>query len=338
MLVSSVKLQNFRCHEIYQLACEPQTTLILGKNGCGKTSVIEAIYEVLRGKSFRAVDREILRRGAEFYRVELEFKDGGKRAVSFDGERKIFYVRDHKYRRLPRNLQLPVVLFGFKDLNLPATSPERRRDYFDDVLERLSVSYTDDLRHYRQALKQRNQLIKQAADREEFFSWDILLAKYGCSLRRARQKYLKTINQQLTSTYQSIAHNNDEVQIKYLVDNSEVSATPRAISDTETYLNQLNQNLARDLVLGHTTFGVHRDQYEFIFNGNPAKGSASRGEVRSIMISLKLIEASDIEKATHQKPLILLDDVFSELDAERRQCLVENFQNHQIILTSTESY
>lgn len=90
---------------------EPQTTKLIGRNGCGKTSILEALYEALQGKSFRAVDREILRRGAEFYRVELEYEDGRKVAVVFDGEKKEFLVEDKKTRRLPKKNKYPIVLF-----------------------------------------------------------------------------------------------------------------------------------------------------------------------------------------------------------------------------------
>ena len=333
MLVKSIKLRNFRCHKQYELACTEQTTLILGKNGSGKTSVLEAIYEALRGKSFRATDAEIMRRGADFYQVELTQDDGEVRSVTFDGQKKNFRVQGRKYQRLPARYQYPIVLFEFKDLDLVSASPSRKRSYFDEAIGRITPSYAQNLRHYEQTIRQRNQLIKQEASPEQFFSWDILLAKYGCALRRERQHYLDMVNQQLSAVYQSIAHNQDQITVVYRPYGAE-----EAVVDIQEYLSALQRHAQRDLLFGYTTYGAHRDQYDFIFNGQPAKGSASRGEVRSIMISLKFIEAAEIEAKTHVKPLILLDDVFSELDAERRQCLVENFRDHQIILTSTESY
>ena len=340
MLVKSVKLQNFRCHEQYQIDCKKQTTLILGKNGCGKTSVLEAIYEVLRGKSFRATDREIIRRGTDFYRVELSFDDGEERTVTYNNQKqeKIFLVKGRKYRRLPANCHFPVVLFEFKDLDLVSASPSRQRDYFDEVLGLLYNTYKTTLRRYQQALKQRNQLIKQEVSNDQLIPWDILLAKYGCQLRRERQRYLESINQRLSNIYRSIAHNQDTIQINYqpygLLEGQENAET----QTIEYYLQRLQKSLSRDLIFGYTTYGAHRDQYQFLFNQRPAKGSASRGEIRSIMISLKFLEAADLEHKNQTKPLILLDDVFSELDKERRQCLVENFCDHQIILTSTEGY
>ena len=340
MLVKRIKLQNFRCHKRYELVCKPQTTLILGQNGCGKTSVIEAVYEVLRGKSGRAVDRDIVRRGADFYRVELETDEGDVRSVAYDERSKVFVVHGQKYRRLPPKAQYPIVLFEFRDLDLVSASPTRQRAYFDEVLGRTSPAYPVDLRRYEKALHQRNQLIKQESSPEQFFPWNILLAKHGSALRRARRQYLEMVNRELSSVYQSIARNDDQLAVKYHLFGAETAVEDDVDVDTEisNYLKQLELSAQKDLVIGHTTYGAHRDTYEFLFNGRPARGSASRGEVRSLMISLKFIEAKDIEARTHTKPLILLDDVFSELDAKRRQCLVENFRNHQIILTSTESY
>lgn len=133
MIVRSVRLSNFRSHESFVLECDTQTTTIIGENGCGKTSILEAIYESLRGKSFRAADKEILRRGAEFYRVELEYYDGRRVVVVFDGEKKEFLAEDRKTRRLPKKVQYPIVLFEPDDLHLVGSSPTTRRGYFDRV-------------------------------------------------------------------------------------------------------------------------------------------------------------------------------------------------------------
>ena len=109
------------------------------------------------------------------------------------------------------------------------------------------------------------------------------------------------------------------------------------ISTEENYLKTLEQNYEKDIYLGHTSFGIHRDDIKFKFNHKDADGSASRGEVRSIMLALKFIEANMIFKYLQQKPIVLLDDVFSELDHERRNCLVKNFKDHQVIITSVEN-
>ena len=328
-VIRSVKISNFRCHENYTLSCEKETTLILGENGCGKTSVLEAIYIALQGKSFRAVDREIMRRGAEFYRIELEKTDGEKIVVVFDGDKKSFLVKDKKTARLPVKERYPIVLFLPEDLHLIASSPTRKREYFDRILAQLNSKYSSSLARYNKALKQRNELLKQEFVTEEMmFSWNILLAKYGVEIRKTREQLIETFNEELTSTYRSIADNKDEIGLKYISYTGDVSESE--------YLKLLSLDFERDKLTGHTNFGVHKDNYEFLFNNMQADGSASRGEVRSVILALKFIEAMEAYKTLGKKPVVLLDDVFSELDKTRQKSLVKNFKNHQVILTSVE--
>lgn len=328
MIVRSVRLSNFRSHESFVLECDTQTTTIIGENGCGKTSILEAIYESLRGKSFRAADKEILRRGAEFYRVELEYCDGRKVVVVFDGEKKEFLAEDRKTRRLPKKAQYPIVLFEPDDLHLVGSSPTTRRGYFDRVFGQLSESYGVSLARYNKVLKQRNDLLKDAgAQAGDLFSWNILLVKHGVELLESRRRIVEKINERFTEIYRSIAENGDEVRLEYI---SEVG------SESE-FLGELERNFERDSLLGHTSYGVHHDNYEFVFNGVKADGSASRGEVRSSVLALKFIEADLVLEVLGKRPLVLLDDVFSELDDVRQKCLVRNFKDNQIILTSVGS-
>ena len=329
MIIKEVRLTNFRNHSSYILECKDETSLILGKNGCGKTSVLEAIYILMRGKSFRAVDAEILKRGEEYYRVELELTSGEKNVVTFDGENKTFLILDKKTRRLPKKNKYPVVLFLPSDLNLISGSPAKRRDYFDRVFGQFDERYDDSLSKYNKALKQRNELLKRENLRpQDVFSWNMLLARYGAEIFKYRQMFIDEINQTLTSVYRSIAENEDEVELTLSSEVSEISE--------EKYLKQLEMNLVRDNQLGYTSFGVHRDDFIFKFNGNEAEGSASRGEVRSMILALKFIEADLIYKKTGLRPVVLLDDVFSELDKTRQKCLVKNFKNNQVIITSVE--
>lgn len=328
-VIKDVRLNNFRCHENYKLSCKEDTTLILGENGCGKTSVLEAIYIALQGKSFRAVDREIIRRGEDYYRIELSRLSGNKVVVAFDGVKKTFLIKDKKTARLPSKERYPVVLFLPEDLHLISSSPTRKRDYFDRVLSQLDVKYSTSLSRYNKALKQRNELLKQdIVSPEMLFSWDILMAKYGVEIREKRKQLENEINKRLTETYRSIANNEDEVGLKY------VSYTD--ITSESEYLRLLALDFERDKITGHTNFGIHKDNYDFMFNSSLADGSASRGEVRSMILALKFIEAIKLEETLGKKPIVLLDDVFSELDKTRQKSLVKNFKSHQVILTSVD--
>ena len=329
MIIKSIKLINFRNHSTYQLECKEETSLILGENGCGKTSVLEAIYILTRGKSFRASDRDIIKNGTDYYRIELEYMNGEKNIATYDGTTKTFHILDKKTKRLPKKQKYPVILFLPSDLNLITHSPSRRREYFDRVFSEFNETYSTNLSKYNKALKQRNELLKNdSLTQDAPFSWNIMLAKYGMTLFNLRHSYTQEINQKLTTTYQSIAKNQDIIELKYKTDTINLNE--------EKYLKQLEESFQKDSYLGHTTFGVHRDDYIFKLNHKIADGSASRGECRSIILALKFIEADLIYQKTHQKPLILLDDVFSELDETRRRCLIDNFKNHQVIITSVE--
>ena len=159
MIIKSIKLFNFRNHTEYSLICEDETSLILGENGSGKTSVLEAIYILTRGKSFRATDPEILKRGTTFYRIEIEYSNGETSIATYDGDHKTFLITDKKSRRLPKKNKYPVVLFQPSDLNLISHSPSRRRDYFDRIFSQFNENYATNLSRYEKALKQRNNVI-----------------------------------------------------------------------------------------------------------------------------------------------------------------------------------
>ena len=329
MIIKSIELTNFRNHSHYLLECKNETSLILGPNGWGKTSVLEAIYILTRGKSFRATDRDILKRSTDFYRITLNYNNGETVTATFDGKTKYFHIVDKKTKRLPAKNKYPVILFIPSDLNLISHSPGRRRDYFDRIFSQLDEQYNSHLSRYNKAIKQRNELLKtESVTKDSLFTWNLLLAKHGTVLNNKRKIFTKEINSLLTPTYRSIAKNQDETEIIY---HSEVT-TP-----TESaYLRALEASTERDLYLGHTTFGVHRDDYLFNFNHQAADTNASRGETRSVILALKFIEASLINKYLAQTPIILLDDVFSELDSTRRKCLIDNFKHHQVIITSVE--
>lgn len=330
-IVKSVSLKNFRSHKDYGLEFSEETTQILGENGWGKTSIIEAIYIALQGRSFRAADKEIYRRGAEFYRVEVLLTSGEKIVATYAPAeaKKQFLVQDKKFLRLPRKNRYPVVLFLPEDLHLISASPSSHREYFDRFLGQLMPGYTTALSRYNKALRQRNELLKSGGvSADALFSWDVMLARYGVEIRKARAEMVSALNERLTEVYRSIAKNVDTVGLLYKSYTAECTESE--------YLKLLSLDYERDILTGHTNFGVHKDDYEFIFNEAAASGSASRGEVRSIILALKFIEAEMLFSKTGRRPVVMLDDVFSELDSVRQKALVSNFRENQVILTSVD--
>lgn len=329
MIIKSISLINFRSHNQYHLDLNPDITLILGPNGCGKTSVLEALYILTRGKSFRATDPDIVKKQTDFYRIKLEYSSGETIVAVYDGKTKTFQVSDKKTRRLPAKYKYPVVLFLPSDLNLVSGSPSRRRDYFDRLFSQLDEEYSVALSRYDKALRQRNELLKsENVTRDQLFSWNLMLAKYGSLIEKGRNRYIEALNNTLETVYHSIARNNDRISLLYQTEIPNLTES--------RYLEVLDQNATKDFYLGHTSFGVHRDDIDFIFNDKNADGSASRGETRSLILALKFVEASLLTSTLGKKPLVLLDDVFSELDHSRRRCLVDNFKSHQVIITSVE--
>lgn len=325
-VIKKVSLRNFRCHNEFELDCDRPTTLIIGENGSGKTSILEAIYLALRGKSFKGVDKEIIKRDADFYRAEIDLADAQKIIIRFNGSKKEFEIDGKRSLRLPKKNRYPVVLFEPDNIYLIKSSPSRRRDYFDELFKQIDDSYGVALSKYNKALKQRNDLLKnEDISKDDLFSWNIMCANYGAIIARKRVEYLSRINEDITDIYRDIAKNNDECSIKYLGE----------VCDENKYLEILETNFQKDLYLGHTSFGVHRDDYEFVFNDKKADGSASRGEMRCIILALKFIESKILEKETGKMPVVLLDDIFSELDEMRQKHLISNFKKYQMIITST---
>ncbi|MCQ2571057.1 MAG: DNA replication and repair protein RecF [Candidatus Saccharibacteria bacterium] len=327
-VIQKINLKNFRCHNDFSLDCNRPTTLIIGENGSGKTSVLEAIYMALRGKSFKAVDKDIMRRESEFYRVEVDLCDAKKIIIRYNPilNKKEYEIDGKKSIRLPKKNKYPVVLFEPNNIYLIESSPSRRRDYFDELFRQIDNNYTVILGRYNKALKQRNDLLKKEfVERDDLFSWDILCAQYGAQIKATRLKILKKINEKMTENYRWIAKNEDSCRIDYVGEDV----------DENAYMARLAAGFERDRALGCTSFGVHRDDYKFIFNESDADGSASRGEMRSIILALKFIEAGILEKETGYRPVVLLDDIFSELDEMRQKHLVQNFKDYQMIVTST---
>ena len=208
MIIKSLHLANFRNHATYDLACTEPISLIIGPNGCGKTSVLEAIYLLTRGKSFRATDPDIIMHGAAYYRAALEYENGETITAAYDGTTKTFTAAGHKSRRLPKKHQYPVVLFEPSDLNLISHAPSRRRTYFDRLFAELDPSYSTHLSRYEKALRQRNELLKlDTTIAGDLFSWNLLLARHGTELIKLRAHFTDVLNTHLTTTYRSIAEN-----------------------------------------------------------------------------------------------------------------------------------
>jgi len=330
MNISRVTVQHVRVHKKYSLDVSPNVTLITGANGSGKTSLIEALYIALQGTSFKGSDGDVLGREMPWYRIDVTHDDDTIRSVKFDPSRasgKKQFVIDGKtnYRLLDR-FKYPIVLFEPDDLRLLSGSPTRRRQFIDRFIAQLDPQYGIALRRYERALKQRNTLLKQGATTDSLFAWDVSLSEYGAYLIKQRDIFVTQLNGRLNDVYKAISHTDDVVEVKYSYGHHELTG--------QKLLAELHQAAERDKLLGYTSIGPHRHDLLFEFNGSSALSVASRGEVRSVVLALKFLEVDIIESITGKPPVILLDDVFSELDKERQNYLIDLTKRNQIIITS----
>lgn len=329
MKVSALRVQNLRTHEQYSVAFDEDTTLISGPNGSGKTSLIEAVYMALRGKSFKGVDDTVVRRGSGWYRIDI-VTTAGSRKVVYDArsanKKKTYEIDDKQYYRLPAKFKYPIILFEPEDLRIIGGSPARRRQFIDTMISQCDEQYAALLRKYDRAIIQRNKLLKSGyADADALFPWDVLLSQCGAAIIATRQEVITELDAALTETYRTIADTNDTVSIEY--------SYSRHVTSNHLFSEYVAQH-ERDRLLGSTSIGPHRHDIAITFNGRPASEVCSRGENRTIVLALKFIEAAYVERRTHDTPIILLDDVFGELDTTRQKLLLREFKDNQIIMTS----
>ncbi len=332
MRLTSLRVQHVRTHKDYCLTFSPQVTLIVGPNGSGKTSLLEAVYIALQGSSFKGSDNEAIQYMAPWYRIDVGFNTSSTRTVKFFPERttgrKQFEIDGKTSARLAYQNKYPVVLFEPDDLRLLGGSPVRRRQFIDRFISQFDPEYAVSLRRYERALKQRNSLLKNhQVNVDDLFAWNVSLSKYGAHIIERRLEVTERLNQRLNTVYSEIAKTDDTVAIRY-------SAHYKS-SVEQKLLTDLHQLTERDMYLGYTSIGPHRHDILFDFNDKPAAASASRGEVRTIVLALKFLEVDTIKNSTETSPIILLDDIFSELDEFRQTALTDHFSAHQTIVTST---
>lgn len=335
MEIRGLRLQHARSHSDAMFDIGSRVSVITGPNGSGKTTLLEALHIALRGTSFRGSDMDFLARDESWWRVDVKTSDDDTRIVKFDSTkqsgRKQFEIHSKINYRMPPAAKYPVILFEPDDLRLLSGSPARRRQFIDTFITQLNPRYSATLHRYERALKQRNTLLKKPeVTQDAVFVWDVALAEYGAEMIRQRSQVIERINLSLTDTYRSIAGTSDTATLHYshtMIDGVEQKLT-----------NDLHSQFERDKHLGFTSIGPHRHDIVSEFNESPAVSVASRGEIRSVILALKFIEVDVATEATGFSPIVLLDDVFAELDESRQQRLAEKCRGNQMFITSTNAY
>ncbi len=336
MTIRELEVTNFRSYDRARFELHPAVTLVVGPNASGKTNLLESLYVLAATKSFRAKDRDLVRHEQDHFRIvatsdETEYAfglstagGGLEKRITHDGAR----------RTLVSHIgQIQVTLFEPTDLALVSGPPEGRRKYLDFLLCQTDRGYLKTLQAYKRVLRQRNALLEGFEIdrlRQQIFAWDVKLAELALEIYERRRQLLNVLNEALPSLYAEIAGHEVAMAMEYL---------PSVAGGDygNEFMDALTRNLTRDLAAGFTTIGPHREDFKVHFKNNDIMAVASRGETRTTVLALKLAEVIYAEQRTGRRPILLLDDVFSELDRDRRGYLLERLHDHQTIITTTDA-
>lgn len=339
MIVNELKFENFRNLEDNQIfPCEGMN-IIIGDNGQGKTNLLECIWMFNGVKSFRgSKDKELVAFGCKkavseigFFSEERNQKaeiryENGKRNVSINGIKK----------PAPSYLfgKITSIVFSPDHLSLVKDGPGVRRKFIDSAICQIKPKYSIALARYNRALNQRNALLKDISRFSELVDtlsvWDKELALSGSVVICERRKYIDYLSKLAGEYHNGISESKENLLIDYKSCCSEIDSTMKVADE---FCSVLEKNRKDDLNMGYTTKGPHRDDIEIYINQRSARMYASQGQQRSVVLSMKLAEASLVEKITGQQPVILLDDVLSELDKERQKFLLNKIKNTQVFIT-----
>jgi DNA replication and repair protein RecF len=335
--LTSLQLRNYRNYSRLDLEPGNNLNVFLGANGQGKTNLLESVALLALSTSPRARrDSELVGPIAPEARVTALVEGGGRRAeirisIRVEGERARRRIEVDGQAR--RAVDLPglfrVTLFWPDDLNLVKAGPEHRRRLLNEMLVQVRTGYARALSRYTRVLEQRNSLLKQVAMGEQPPSalevWDLELARLGAELVEARRQAVADLAVTAAAGHAAIS-GGEELELRY------------AGPPDGDLLAALQRSRGEDLRRGSTSVGPHRDDIVIRLNGRDARAFASQGQQRTAVVSIKLAEASVVAEMTGERPVLLLDDVLSELDASRRGALLERLgEPGQVIITSVEA-
>jgi len=338
MWVKKISAEGFRNLSLLSEFFSNGVNIIHGDNAQGKTNILESIYFCAIGRSPRADNnRELIKFGSEEAHVQVEVERDDY-PFTIDAHIKINGNKSTKTLSIDRMIvkntrelfgRLIVVLFSPEDLRLIKSGPAERRRFMDMEICQLSPVYYSDLRDYHRALKQRNQLLKLLRhDRKQadsLYIWDEQLVKSGLRIIRTRSAFISKISEIAAETHANITSCKESLTLTYQPN----------IQNHENYHGIMEKSHERDIITGTTSIGIHKDDILFTINDIPARNFGSQGQQRTAALSAKLAEIELIRSSTKTTPVLLLDDVLSELDAGRQRFLLTQIKDLQTILTCT---
>ena len=334
MIIKSLELSNFRNYEHLNIQLSPNVTIFYGNNAQGKTNILEALYVACTTKSQKGSrDRELIRfNESEAHirlmvdddsisrRIDMHLKDKGQKGVAIDG------IPIKKAAEIYGLMN--IISFSQDDLGIIKEGPSERRRFCDMELCQLDKLYMHNLAGYEKALEQRNNLLKQLSFNPELKDtldiWDDQLVSYGKYIIEKRNLFIEDINKIAFEIHKTLTSGNEELKIGYLPNVS-----------VEEFKDVLLTNRDKDILLKTTSIGPHRDDMVFMLNENDAKKFGSQGQQRTSALTLKLSELELVKQNKKKNPVLLLDDVLSELDRNRQTKLLENISGVQTVITCT---
>jgi len=338
MYVSSISANDFRNLSFPSIPLSQGVNILYGNNAQGKTNILEAVYFCAIGRSPRADNnRELIRFGCSEAHIRVEVN---KENTSFTVDAYIQLTGNKSTKTLSidravikntRELfgRLMVVLFSPEDLRLIKAGPAERRRFMDMEICQLSPVYYSDLRDYHRALKQRNQLLKiLRKDHRQIdllYIWDEQLNNSGCRIMTTRSAFVKKISEIAKEIHNHITEGKENLTLTYQPN----------ITDPSDFGNILEKSHERDISCGTTSMGIHKDDVLFTINDIPARSFGSQGQQRTAALSAKLAEIEIMRNGAKSPPVLLLDDVLSELDGSRQKFLLTQINDLQTIITCT---
>jgi DNA replication and repair protein RecF len=345
MKVSSLSLRNYRNYASVDLQTNHRVNVFIGQNAQGKTNLLEAIYMIALTKSHRtSKDKELIRWNEDHAvlsamverkygdcRLQLDIANQGKKAK----------INGLEQRKLSEYIgTLNVVLFAPEDLEIVKGSPGVRRRFLDMEIAQVHPSYLHSLNQYHKVLNQRNNFLKsgnahKASNEPLLAVWNEQLASYGSKIMIKRQGFITKLQGWAESIHRGITGGTEQLDIGY-VPSVDMNATEEETVLFDRFMIKLSQTKEQELRRGATMVGPHRDDLSFRINGKDAYSFGSQGQQRTTALSLKLAEIELIQQETGEYPVLLLDDVLSELDRHRQTQLIETFRSKvQTFITTT---
>lgn len=336
MYIEKLKVIDFRNYAEAEVNLSPKVNALIGANAQGKTNLVEAIYVCAVGKSFRTPrDRELIRGGCKCARASVVTnKEAGIDTVEVAiSSAKKFSVNKIPVTRLGELMGVcAAVLFSPDELKIVKESPSDRRRFLNISLCQMSKAYYYTLARYNRALVNRNKILKSGAfDEADIAVWDEILATEGSKIIKSRRGYLAALTPHVQQVHKFLTSGKEEITLSYEgLDGADTNEIKNA------FLQSLKSDRERDNRLRYTHTGAHKDDIAISVNGLDLRTYGSQGQQRTAALSLKLAETRLMTEKLDTAPVLLLDDVLSELDLDRRTQLFECISGLQVIITATE--